>query len=238
VPIRDDVMPLRPDFSVRLDPSPPGPFAGKVEAEIDRLWAARLDRQGPTLFNGRILSLVAATPAELVVRAMEYRHLIAAADAPELAPRIGIEPLGVTGLLLCLDGLVLGLRADTMASAAGCWEPVPAGGLDRPDPAAVLLTELEEEAGLSPQACAAPHPLALLHDADCGTSDIIYRLTCPLSARDVAAAHRAKGSDEYTRIAAIAVHDLPAFLDRHAGRLTTTAAVLGRPGFLQKSLRP
>ena len=221
---------LAPDFQFVELPRI-GLSSAAVEARIAAIWAEESAR-GTTLFNGRIYSLVEHAPARLAVRAADYRQLVALRRAPELAAQgLALRPIGVTGLLVARDGIVLGRRAGHVAADAGLWETAPSGSLARLDAAGQLFDELEEELGLSPDRVSPPRPLTLVEDLASGTCDIVFRLDTALGGDAILAAHRDSGSDEYSELAVVAARDLAGFLAARAA-LLIVRPILERAGLL------
>jgi hypothetical protein len=222
---------LAPDF--RLVELPPGPpLSAAVESRVAAVWA-EATRRDPALFNGRVYSLVEHTPQRLAVRASDYCHLMAWRRAPELTGQgLSLRPIGVTGLLVARDGVVFGRRAGHLAADAGAWETAPAGGLDRLDPAGLLLEEMREELGLDSTAASVPRALALIED-ETGVFDIVLRLETALGRDALLAAHRDAASDEYAAIDVVAPDDLAAFLAAPGRQvLPIVAPILRRAGLL------
>lgn len=221
------VFPLSPDFSVVVDAVSPV-LPGDIEARIDALWAAARQRTAG-LFNGPLLSLADYKPDRVTVRRMEYRHLVAALAEPDLAETIGLRPLGVTGLLTCAEGLVVGRRSTSVATCPGLWEPVPAGTFDSPDPAALILRELAEEVGIAADAVAAPQPVCLFVDHT-GQHDIVYRLPCRLPWSEIRAAYGRRGTAEHDALEVVAEEDWSAFLAARKGHLIPLLRAVQWPG--------
>ncbi len=137
-----------------------------------------------------------------------------------------VRPLGVTGLLLCPQGLVLGRRSATLAITAGLWEAAPAGGLDRPDPAAVVLCELQEELGLAPDRIETMIACGLVEDLDSGIADIIFKLTTKASADEILAARCLNGAAEYDELVVVALDNIPDFLARHSSKILPSLSLM------------
>lgn len=221
---------LAPDFQLAELPAA-APLGSAVEARIAAIWAEETQR-GALLFNGRVYSLAEHTPARLGVRAGEYRQLVAQRRAPELAAQgLALRPVGVTGLLVARDGIVLGRRAAHLAADAGLWETAPSGSLARLDPAGQLLDELQEELGIRPDQVSQPRPLVLAEDMTSGTFDIVFRIDTALGGDAIRTAHRHSGSDEYSELAILAPGDLVAFLAGHAA-LPIVLPILRRAGLV------
>lgn len=214
---------LAPDFRLIVEPAPPLP--PETLARVETIWSELKAQRGETLFNAPVFVLGAHSPACVTIREMQYRHLAARkVDAALAAHGLGVTFLGVTGLVLCQDGLVLGRRSPQAFFYPGQWEPAPAGTLDFPDPAAKVIEEMGEELGIGPEAVTKLTALALSFDRPCGldSADILFRIDIALDAKGVIAAHRARGTDEYSEIAIVAPGDIARFLADNRTDLTPT----------------
>lgn len=226
------LLPLLPDFAVTVDDRLPL-LPAALEAECAAIWGAARARLGERLFNGPIFGLAACRPERLSLRRLDYRLLLAARDRPAVAAALGARALGVSGVLLSPDGVVLGRRAHTLAVEPGCWEAAPAGSLDRPDPLALLADELQEELGLGAADITATRPLGLAHDQAADRYELLVKVTTDLDAAALGRRHRSGGSGEYDTIAVVAPAALAAFLARTAGaQVRGLAALLGFAGVL------
>lgn len=212
------LFPLQADHTVQVC----GPYElpDALTSRIDAIWTEEKRSRGDRLTNGRIYSLIEHRPDRLLIQPAEYRHALARRRAPELADAgLTVRPLGVTGLLLCADGLVLGRRSDWVAADAGLWEPAPTGGLSRPDPVGQILEELREELGLEPSRIARHDACGLIEDGKCGVIDIVFRLQTTATASEIRSAHAAHATDEYAELAIVPPSDLAEFLQAHHDHL-------------------
>jgi hypothetical protein len=228
------VYKLDPAFRLNILPAAPAPPAA-IEARIEEIWAEEKRRRGASLYDGRAYSLAERTQTLLSLRETDYRHLLAQRRDPELYAALGLRPVGVTGILICREGVVLGLRADHVAADAGLWEPAPAGGLDRPDPAAQLMEELAEELGVAPARVKPPLVRGLIEDTESHVLDILYRIETDMAEDELRAAQRAAGSDEYAELAVVAPSDLLGFLAARKDRLLPALRAMLRLGGLPPS---
>lgn len=209
---------LNPGFKLQF--APPFVVPESISTRLDDIWAEEKGRRGDRLTNGQIYSLYDYSPDCLTLQPAEYRHVLARRRAPDLVDAgLAIRPVAVTGVLLCADGLVLGRRGDQVASDAGLWEPAPAGGLNRPDPAAQVLEELREELGVKSSGVAPPEACGLVEDMESGVHDIVFRLHTTASAEDIRATHKTLGTNEYAELAIVRQPDVAAFLETNHGRL-------------------
>lgn len=235
---------LAADFRVAaVRPMPPLPPS--LEAEIDRLWAAAQDFTGGRLFNGRIFCADVITPRLICGHWSEYRRVVAQMARHDLWPVLGQRSLAVGGVVRCADGVVFGRRPARAIYQPGEWQLPPAGTVDgsagraegRVDVMAMLLTELQEELGLSPAEVHSPRPLCLVeHCADGVGSHVLdlgIALDTPLDAAGLRARHRAGGDEEYAALEVVPVAGLPGFLAREAATMNVQAPIfLRRAGLL------
>jgi GNAT superfamily N-acetyltransferase len=206
-----------------------------TEAVVQRIWVDEFTRlPGTKLFDGTIYSVARHSPAELVIRAVPYRYFVAQARRPELFEELQIQPLAVAGVLRCADGVVLGRRSADVRQDPGMWEPVPSGGLDRPDAAHQVLIELQEELGLARSDVASCDVVALLIDIDTRVHVVVFALETPLGSADVRSAHSVAATDEYAELAVVPPADVGRFLADHQPDVQPAAGavlamVLGGP---------
>jgi hypothetical protein len=129
-----------------------------IEAEIDAIWRMEQSRLGNVLFNGRVFSGDVITPELVTGHWTEYRRIVAQLRRPELYEHIRIRPLAVGGVIQSPDGFIFGRRQPKAVYQAGEWQLPPAGNVDptcegpngEVNVTAMLLTELGEELGLTP----------------------------------------------------------------------------------------
>lgn len=210
--------PIDPDFTVVA--APPFAVAAADEGAVAAIWEAQKRRRGDALFDGSLWLVVAHDRKRLVLAPARYRYAMARRFDNPLGRRLGISPAGVTGLLLCRDGLVLGRRA-AHVTVPNRWEAAPAGSLDSPDPATLLVNEIGEELGIPPARLGPPGALGLVEDTGSGVMDLVFRVACDLAGAEVEAAWRASGCREYRELAVVAPTHLPAFLQANRYRLVS-----------------
>ena len=224
------VLPLRPDC--RLEVGSPWRTPGPLRPQVDALWKAEKARRGRRLTNGRVYALADATPERLLLRPARYRPYLARRLDPSLGQAgLKLVVVGVTGVLLCRDGVVLGRRATGVALDSGLWEPAPSGSLPRPDPRGQILAELREELGLGEDAVEESRVCGLVEDFRAGVADLVFLLRSPRSGAEVEGAYRANRTWEYDELAVVPLAELPAFLEGHrAGLLPVTRPMLELAG--------
>lgn len=126
------------------------PFVPRVPAlaEIDLCWEA-MRRDVPAYFDGRLLHVFGVSRnghggATIHVVECAFRHFAVRSRGIET----GVRPLGVKGIVISDDHVLVGLRSSRV-SHAGLWEFAPGGAVEPGRlPLETLRNELEEETGL------------------------------------------------------------------------------------------
>ena len=154
--------------------------------ELEAQWQA-LCALNPRLFNGRILVFIHADLAHtrLRVRVDEYKH-----RATQNSTGVRLTQFGVTGVLIAPGAgghpsVLLGRRSAQTHIYPGQWELAPSGGVDAPPPGTSTLViadirrqlerELVEETGVDVVGLT-PVPVALCHDPNGPSMDVIFRI--------------------------------------------------------------
>lgn len=179
-------------------PEPALPDA--LAKEVDAVWSA-IRRGNPHVVDGILFSATDVSSERIEGRFVPYRRWAAQMARPALAPRLAVRPLGVSGLLLCADGVVIGRRSQHVGHP-GLWELAPSGGISRdpPDWRDAILAELSEEVGLHREDVAAVHPFCLVEDERDGVIDIGIRIETPLTGAEIVARHGALALKEYAEL--------------------------------------
>ncbi len=230
------VIDLGDDASRLVVDIAPGPSAA-TSPELDARWDA-LAADNPRLFNGRILAFLRAdlARARLRVQVDQYKRMAAQNhDQPKLTQ------FGVTGVLTAPDDnarpcVLLGRRSDATHIHPGRWELAPSGGVDAPEPGTARMSimdirsqlerELAEETGVALDGHA-PTPIALCHDPDAPSMDVIFRIE--LGAMPIG--H--KTTWEYDQLVWVPIDGLKAELDaRSIDLIAPSAAVLRWLGWM------
>jgi hypothetical protein len=228
---------------IRLTRAAP-PLPAPVEAEIAALWDAAQQRAGGRLFNGRVFSADAITPTRIDGHWTEFRRVVAQMDRPVLFTALGVRPLAVGGVIVGRDFIVFGRRPAGAVYQPGEWQLPPAGSIDpgaavggdRLDPLRQLHAELAEELGMPAESVTAPRALAIVEHPGSHVCDLGIALRTDWTEAQIRAAHAARGNGEYAALEMVPLAALPAFLARHAGRVTGQAPVfLARAGLLAVS---
>jgi 8-oxo-dGTP pyrophosphatase MutT (NUDIX family) len=218
---------------VDIDPGSPA----ATSPELDARWEA-LTAGNPRLFNGRILAFLHADLASVRLRVCvdEYKRMAAQSrDGQRLTQ------FGVTGVLTAPDQaarpcVLLGRRSAATHIHPGRWELAPSGGVDAPRPGTTQLSiaqisaqlerELAEETGVTIDGLA-PNPIALCHDPDAPSMDVIFRLELP------AMPIKHKTTWEYDQLVWVPIEPLKDELDaRNIDLIAPSTAVLRWLGWL------
>jgi len=217
-----------------------------IEAQVAALWDAAQRRAGGRLFNGRVFSADAISPARIDGHWTEFRRSVAQMQRPALFAALGVRALAVGGVIGGADFVVFGRRPDAAVYQPGEWQLPPAGSIDpgaaddgavddagRIDPLRQLHAELAEELGMPADAVAAPRALAIVEHPGSHVCDLGIALRTDWTEAAIRTAHAGHGNGEYTALEMVPRAGLTAFLARHAGRVTGQAPVfLARAGLL------
>jgi hypothetical protein len=203
--------PLSPEV-ILVAAGKPEPLPIALQTRVDRAWnEAR--RQNATLFDGGVFShhRIDVDSEGRVIRVegciVPYSRYLACRVDRDLGDELGLWVMGVTGLLLCLEGAVAGRRSRT-ATGVGELELAPAGTIGRSDvrDGAIdvrrcILAELDEELGLAAADLSEmPEPFALVEDEAVRVADVALWLRSRLTFDQIAAIHRQQPGREYDQL--------------------------------------
>jgi hypothetical protein len=195
--------------------------APAVEADVAREWqAARVEQ--PRLYDGAVLAVADWDGTRLTGRFVAYRYFVARCRRRALADAVGVEPIGVAGVLRVDGAVVLGRRRSDLTHHPGMWDLIPAGGIDTSsrrdggviDATAQLYAELEEECGLGPADVRAIRWIGLHRDAADGVWDLCFEIT---------ASRPPRTASEHVELRTLGEAELSRFLADERGRVTPPA---------------
>src|SRR5262245_56757332 len=109
-------FPLSPRVRIHLLDEPQLKLPDAIEEEVERIWQEQCEVKN--YFNGIIFSLVSHVENRLFGRFVQFRHFIAAQESPELRKTLQVFPLGVSGICLADQHILIGTR-DTKMSIYG-----------------------------------------------------------------------------------------------------------------------
>lgn len=204
---------------------------------IETAWAA-LSRTRP-LFNGAMLNIASVTKTDghIVIGAhsVSYKDFLAERNDPSL--KLGIRPIGVSGLLLVKDaqGLEYAVFASRKASVTqwpGRLELVPSGSIDArhitPSGSvayeAQIREELSEEVGVEAKNVKTITGFALVYDAQERVYDICCTIELSLRKEDLEKIFT--DSVEYEKPLYIPYKDIDAFIALHKEEIVPTSLAL------------
>ena len=202
-----------------------------LDAEVSRLWDVAQARMGGRLFNGRVFSVDALTPALVTGHWTEFRRVVARMDRPDIAADLPVRPLAAGGVIVGDDFVVFGRRPRGAVYQAGEWQLPPAGSLDQGaaragdyvDPLAQLHAELAEELGMPAASVSGPRALCIVEHPGSGVLDLGIAVHTHWEPAAIHAAHAMRGNGEYDPLETVKLAELGAFLSRHAGNVTRQA---------------
>lgn len=119
--------------------------------EVDRIWDSAMenDRENCHLFDGQALFVDSISEDGITLFQLPYRFLYAQRHSPSLKGELNLRPIGVSGVCLSAEKMLVGVRASKATQYPGFLELVPSGGLGdlgvQLDYKMRLVEELEEE---------------------------------------------------------------------------------------------
>ncbi|MDG2291831.1 MAG: NUDIX domain-containing protein [Phycisphaerales bacterium] len=193
------IMLRRPPICVAVD----DPFVPDVDLQdVAHRWQ-RLQERNPAVFDGRLMHVLGVHRnghggATISLVECAYRFYAVQNESFDC----GIRPLGVKGITMHGDRILMGQRAAWVHQYPGLWECAPGGGVEPgADPVDVLLSELAEETGCT--CTGQPVAIALLLDEVTRCWELVYRL-------QVEEETLSPGTDEYADLQWCRGDELPA----------------------------
>jgi hypothetical protein len=209
---------LRPDFRLMVVDRREA-IPAKIETRVEEIWQAKLADNLLGLFDGPILAMLEHTPEAVTCYPTSYRYLVACRLDAAVAAALSLLTVGVTGILTCADGLVLGRRGATVATNGGNWELAPAGALRQEAPRAQLMEELSEELGIAGDRVGTAEAVGMTYDPDDRVYDLLFRLSVSMPEAEVRETYLMKGSAEYSELAVVPRDGIAAFVASHQDNL-------------------
>lgn len=222
------------DLKVRLSAAPPAPSPTALE-RVSAIWESERAKGGEALFNGNLFSIDEMGATEITGWLAEYRWFLAQRRDPTLRPELRVNPLAVTGILCCTEGVVFGRRAQDVEMDAGLWELVPSGGIDGSfispsgeiDLQGHLLAELREEIGILPKEISRPPtPIAEIEDRTSHVTDIGLILEASLSAQQITDRFSQLENREYLETKVVPFDELSQYVKGRSDTLATVSRAL------------
>jgi hypothetical protein len=204
------VRSLSPDVVVAVTSGDPSIDRG-LRDRIQAVWTEERSRR-PELFDGTLFACdsvddAAGTVVRLKGHFVPYSWYVAARADDAIARMLNVRVLGVSAILRCRDGIVLGWRATT-TSESGLLELVPSGAVDssavngdRVEVQSAVLGELDEELGLSEADLEGPaEAFALVEDDDALLFEAGFRMSTARSFADIERAQAALAAREHDKL--------------------------------------
>lgn len=162
---------IRKDFKVELAGKPRKPRLSDDKASlIERIWQSEL-KANPFLFNGQLFSAQAYDKNKLTGAFVPFKYFIAQVRKSTLKSALKIRPVGISGLTLLGDNVMIGKRAPFVTQYPNCYELAPSGSVDDEcvvdheiDLQALVKKELLEEVGIEAKRVKSIRFFILAHD--------------------------------------------------------------------------
>lgn len=191
-------FPLYPKVSIHLQEEPELELPLELEEEIEYLWQQEKARN--SLYNERILCLDSYNEKHLFCRFVEQRYLTASRQNRHIHEKLKLYPLGVGGVAMCDNFVLVGRRDSKMRDLPGHLELVPIGSIEtrayqhgEVDFIAQTLWLLHEQAHIFESSVRALHPLGLFFSSESGS----YHIGVSVNLDPQELEHELEGSSEY-----------------------------------------
>jgi hypothetical protein len=215
---------------------PDAPLDPFLQEQVDGHWAKALIER-PGLVDGQLFSVYEMSARGFTGRFVPYRRLVASLADGELAAKLEVAPLAITGRTVSSDGCaVLGTRTPASLQEPGRLEFVPSGGVDEQarvgadhvDPTLTVYEELREELGVDRTFVVALVPRVVAIDEAVHVHDLVFDVHLDLTAAEISGRHRASTANEHDPLEFVPLHALEASLSSSALG-AVTQAILALP---------
>lgn len=149
-------FPIDNSFRIELYPlSQEIQISDEDKQKIEIIWQNEKSKR-PSLYNGKILSVVEFDISRVVGYFVEYKYLLAQVREPDLQKALNIIPACVSGVTYAGNKILFAKRSAEVTQSPHAFECVPSGGIDTQgtkegeiDILIQFQQELEEESGLT-----------------------------------------------------------------------------------------
>jgi NUDIX domain len=210
---------ISPNFSVIvLSGSRKIELSDDMHRAIEEIWEQERSYRPGVIFNGKLLNLLSWNNDQLVGEFVDYKLYLAQLRDPNLAEKLQITPVCISGVTCVGDAVLIGQRSDIVSQYPLWYELAPSGGVDsrvlsgdRIDLARLVLLELEEETGLTSAAVVEMVPFALFYEGPLKSMEICVRIII-----DPQEPHAIiPPGNEYSELFWMPISDLASFMDLH-----------------------
>ncbi len=196
----------------------------EADGEVDRIWREAQSLDECDLFNGTLLSADLIESGEISGRVVEYRYFYAQQQNHKLKERLGLRPLGVTGVMISPEGILFARRGARVFQDPGRWEVAPSGGVEQEsftasgfaDLEEQVFRELEEETCIDRLHITSVSQFAYMQDTDTGVTDVVFLLHTSLRGKDIMEITSAAPRNEYSEFSVVPVGTMAAFCRENA----------------------
>ena len=208
-------------IEIRMKEDGPSELGAELEATVDDIWEQVQRSRDVPYVNGIVTSVHSVEPGEISAKFIEYKYVIAQANAPDLFSRLQVRTLAISAVLLTADDcLVFGLRSENSRQRAGSWELVGSGAVDKSSlqldgtfkAGDQAKLELKEEIGVDPDSLTVIRPLCLLYDPVDRVYDLGLVVRSNQPSAEILARFATLRNEEYQEIRIVPVENLFEFL--------------------------
>ncbi|HEY9759838.1 MAG TPA: hypothetical protein V6C97_32060 [Oculatellaceae cyanobacterium] len=199
-------------------------------SRVEKIWQQAL-KENSRLFDGTALCADSVSNELLTCCQVPYRFIYAQTRDLTLKNIQNLKTAAVTGVVIAHDQIFVGKRALDVTQCPGLLELVPAGSLvpssatnGRVDFTLQLLSELEEEVGISRDKVREIRPFLLIDDEQEGVLDICCKILLDKCESESILDNFRPG--EYSKLCALTIEELKASVEKHADRWVPASVLI------------
>jgi len=199
-------FPLTDEFHFEIL-EPHQPFPERIEDIVIGIWEKALIDKSKRLENNRVLSFQGITQNKLSVMPVDYKYFYAQYNQPELFEILKLNLIGVTGILRCKHGFVIGRRSAGVLQDAKKYEFVPSGSLSftsinvhTGSLNTQIISELAEEVGITEDCLESVKVFGYLLDDKSHVVDLCYYISTTIDFAAIYKKWNKAQNDEYDKL--------------------------------------
>jgi hypothetical protein len=186
------------------------PYPEHIENIVIGIWKKALSDESKRLENNRVLSFQGMTQNKLSVIPVDYKYFYAQYNQPELFEILKLNLIGVTGILHCKHGFVIGRRSANVLQEAKKYEFVPSGSLSFTSINVLtgslntqIISELVEEVGITEDCLESIRVFGYLFDDKSHVVDLCYFIRTTMDFATIYKKWNKSQNDEYDKLIVI-----------------------------------
>jgi len=186
------------------------PYPESTENIVTEIWKKGLSDKSKRLENSRVLSFQGMKQNKLRLMPVDYKYFYAQYNQPELFEVLKLNLVGVTGILHCKHGFVIGRRSASVLQDPKKYEFVPSGSLSfssindcTGSLNTQIISELVEEVGITEDRLESIRVFGYLFDDKSHVVDLCYFIRTTMDFATIYKKWNKSQNDEYDKLIVI-----------------------------------